>query len=95
MTKVLIILCAVMLAFCVIFFMAWRNASNERKELKARTKELEGTLNSVLGRLSAMEQAAKVTAENGRKANEKIDAMRSGDACRNALDVLSKRENLR
>lgn len=91
--KVLLIALAVLLAACAALFMAWRNAARERKWLRGQCAELEGTLHSVLTRLSQAEQAAKIAAENRKESDEKIDELHNGDACGNALDVLSKHKD--
>lgn len=92
--KVLLIAAAVLLAACAALFMAWRNAARERKQLRGRCAELEGTLHSVLTRLTQAEQAMKIAAENRKESDEKIDKLHNGDACGNALDVLSERKDI-
>lgn len=80
----------VLLAALVLAFMAWRNAARQRENLRANCAELAQTLRQVLERLSDMEQAVKLAADNRREADAKIDDLRTGDAGGNALDVLSK-----
>lgn len=86
-------LCAVigvLLAALVVTFMAWRNAARQRSDLRAKCAELAQTLRQVLERLSDMEQAVKLAADNRREADAKIEELHAGDAGGNALDVLSK-----
>lgn len=86
-----VIASAVLLAACALMFAAWRGADKDRKAAQARCAELEKSLYAAQARLDDAEQAAKIAAENRRTADEKIDALHSGDACGNAIDVLSER----
>lgn len=92
--KVLLIALAVLFFLCVMFFMAWRYANKERARLSKQCKSLRQTLHSVLTRLTQAEQAMKIAAENRKESDEKIDELHNGDACGNALDVLSKHKDI-
>ncbi|MBD5437729.1 MAG: hypothetical protein HDR37_04030 [Treponema sp.] len=86
----LLVALAVLALLCALCFMAWRNAARERRAALARCSELTSTLNQVLKRLSDVQSAAKIVADNRREADEKVEELHAGDAGGNALDVLSK-----
>lgn len=86
----LLVALAVVALLCVLCFMAWRNAARGRQAALARCAELTGTLNQVLTRLTEIERAAKIAADNRREADAKVEELHAGDAGGNALDVLSK-----
>ena len=86
----LVIAVALLALVAVLCFLAWRNAARGRQVALARCAELTGTLNQVLTRLTEIEQAAKIAADNRREADAKDEELHAGDAGGNALDVLSK-----
>ncbi len=90
MTRALIVCVIALAAACAVILLAWKKAARDRAALRKRCAEMEGTLHSVLTRLSQVEKAAKIAADNRREADAKIDALHSGDGVGNALDVLSK-----
>lgn len=74
-------------------FLVIRNLKAEMRVLKAQLATSEKEKDGFAKQVQRLTNAAEITAENEKEANEKIDEVYSGDAVDNALSGLSKHKN--
>lgn len=74
-------------------FLVIRNLKAEMRVLKAQLETSEKEKDGFAKQVQRLMSAAKITAENEKEANEKIDEVYSGDAVDNALSGLSKHKD--
>lgn len=74
-------------------FLVIRNLKAEMRVLKAQLATSEKEKDGFAKQVQRLANAAEITAENEKEANEKIDEVYSGDAVDNALSGLSKHKN--
>lgn len=74
-------------------FLVIRNLKAEMRVLKAQLETSEKEKDGFAKQVQRLTNAAEITTENEKEANEKIDEVYSGDAVDNALSGLSKHKN--
>ena len=76
-----------------VLLLVIRNLKSELKLVRAQLATTEKEKDGYAKLVQRLMSAAEITAENEKEANEKIDAVYSGDAVDNALSGLSKHKN--
>lgn len=74
----------------IILFLAFRITAEKLDLARLKNDEYEYTIKALKKENSALRESMKLIAENERKANEKIEALHTGDTVANAISGLSK-----
>lgn len=83
----------VLVSLIGVLLLVIRNLKNELKLIKTQLATSEKEKDGYAKQVQRLANAAEITAENEKEANEKIDEVYSGDAVDNALSGLSKHKN--
>lgn len=76
-----------------VLLLVIRNLKNEIKLIKTQLATSEKEKDGFAKQVQRLTNAAEITTENEKEANEKIDEVYSGDAVDNALSGLSKHKD--
>ena len=90
MTKFLLIIIAILAVVAGAFFFLWRISQEKQKKTQAELEQKKKELESALEQITKLKGTIEIMNKNRREADEKIDALNSGDPTGNALDELSK-----
>lgn len=90
MTKVFLIIIAVLLVAVAVLFLLWKLSKSESKRVKDELAVVKNQLESAANQMKKFEETLDIINHNRRKSDEKVDALNSGDSVGNALDELSK-----
>ena len=90
MTKFFLIGGAVMAAMIFVFVLVVRHLLSELRVLKCKLDATEKAKDEYAAQAARLANAVDVLKKNKDEANEKINALDSGDAVDNAIGVLSK-----
>jgi len=88
MTKVFLIIIAVLLAAVVVLFLLWKLSKSENKRVKDELAVTKGQLESAVNSIKNFESTLEIINKNRKETDEKIAALHEGDALGNALDWL-------
>lgn len=91
--KILIYAVLILLGAVIFLCVIIRNLKSELKLVRAQLATTEKEKDVYAKQVQRLTSAAKITAENEKEANEKIDEVYSGDAVDNALSGLSKHKD--
>ena len=90
MTKVFLIIIAILFVAVVVLFLMWKLSKSENKRVKDELAVTKNQLETAVKQAKKFEGTLEIMNENRKETDEKIDAMHSGDTVGNALDELSK-----
>lgn len=90
MTKVFLIIIAVLFVAVVVLFLLWKLSKSENKRVKDELAVTKNQLETAVKQAKKFEGTLEIMNENRKETDEKIDALHSGDTVANALDELSK-----
>lgn len=90
MTKVFLIIIAVLLVAVAVLFLLWKLSKSESKRVKDELAVVKNQLESAVSQMKKFEETLDIINHNRKESDEKIDALNSGDTVGNALDELSK-----
>ena len=90
MTKVFLIIIAVLLVAVAVLFLLWKLSKSESKRVKDELAVVKNQLESAVSQMKKFEETLEIVNHNRRESDEKVDALNSGDTVGNALDELSK-----
>ena len=90
MTKVFLIIIAVLLVAVVVLILLWKLSKSENKRVKDELAVTKNQLESAVSQMKKFEETLDIINHNRRESDEKVDALNSGDSVGNALDELSK-----
>ena len=90
MTKVFLIIIAVLFVAVVVLFLMWKLSKSENKRVKDELAVTKNQLESAVNQMKKFEETLDIINHNRRESDEKVDALNSGDSVGNALDELSK-----
>ena len=90
MTKVFLIIIAVLLVAVAVLFLLWKLSKSENKRVKDELAVTKNQLETAVKQAKKFEGTLEIMNENRKETDEKIDALHSGDSVGNALDELSK-----
>jgi len=92
MGKITLIGGAVLAAVIFVLGLVIRHLNSELRVLKCKQEATEKAKNEYAAQAARLTNAVDVLKKNKDEANEKINALDSGDAVDNAIGVLSKRK---
>ena len=90
MTKVFLIIIAVLFVAVVVLFLLWKLSKSENKRVKNELAVTKNQLETAVKQVKKIEETLDIVNHNRKETDEKIDAMHTGDSVGNALDELSK-----
>lgn len=90
MTKVFLIIIAILFVAVVVLFLLWKLSKSENKRVKDELAVTKNQLETAVKQAKKFEGTLEIMNENRKETDEKIDALHSGDTVGNALDELSK-----
>lgn len=90
MTKVFLIIIAILFVAVVVLFLLWKLSKSESKRVKDELAVTKNQLESAVSQMKKFEETLDIINHNRRESDEKVDALNSGDTVGNALDELSK-----
>lgn len=90
MTKVFLIIIAVLFVAVLVLFLLWKLSKSESKRVKDELAVTKNQLESAVNQMKKFEETLDIINHNRRESDEKVDALNSGDSVGNALDELSK-----
>lgn len=90
MTKVFLIIIAILFVAVVVLFLMWKLSKSESKRVKDELAVTKNQLESAVSQMKKFEETLDIINHNRRESDEKVDALNSGDSVGNALDELSK-----
>ena len=93
MIKFLLILCAILIFVCAVFFFLWRLGAAKGKAQKETIERLSKKVEEVNKENSRLEHTIDIIKNNRKDADEKIDSLHNGDAVDNALNELRNDKN--
>ena len=88
--KISLVAIVVLFAVLIISFLRIKSLKKKVSDFSEMYEAQKNYSKRLEGRVSLLETELKVKSENRRDADEKIDALHSGDATNNALDELRK-----
>jgi len=90
MTKVFLIIIAVLFVAVVVLFLLWKLSKSENKRVKDELAVTKNQLEIAVKQVKKIEETMDIVNHNRKETDEKIDALHSGDTVDNALSELSK-----
>ena len=90
MTKVFLIIIAILFVAVVVLFLMWKLSKSESKRVKDELAVTKNQLESAVNQMKKFEETLDIVNHNRKESDEKIDALHTGDSVANALDELSK-----
>lgn len=90
MTKVFLIIIAILFVAVVVLFLMWKLSKSENKRVKDELAVTKNQLESAVNQMKKFEETLDIVNHNRKESDEKVDALNSGDSVGNALDELSK-----
>ena len=90
MTKVFLIIIAVLFVAVVVLFLLWKLSKTENKRVKDELAVTKNQLETAVKQVKKIEETLEIVNHNRKETDEKIDALHTGDSVANALDELSK-----
>ena len=90
MTKVFLIIIAVLFVAVVVLFLLWKLLKSENKRVKDELAVTKNQLETAVKQVKKIEETLDIVNHNRKETDEKIDALHSGDTVDNALSELSK-----
>ena len=90
MTKVFLIIIAVLFVAVVVLFLLWKLSKSENKRVKDELAVTKNQLETAVKQVKKIEETLDIVNHNRKETDEKIDALHTGDSVANALDELSK-----
>lgn len=90
MTKIFLIIIAVLFVALVVLFLLWRLSKSENKRVKDELAVTKNQLETAVKQVKKIEETLEIVNHNRKETDEKIDALHSGDTVGNALAELSK-----
>ena len=90
MTKIFLIIIAVLFVALVVLFLLWRLSKTENKRVKDELAVTKNQLETAVKQVKKIEETLEIVNHNRKETDEKIDALNSGDTISNALNELSK-----
>ena len=90
MTKVFLIIIAVLFVAVVVLFLLWKLSKSENKRVKDELAVTKNQLETAVKQVKKFEGTIDIMNQNRKETDEKIDALHTGDSVGNALDELSK-----
>ncbi len=93
MIYMFIVLLFISFSFSVIFYVLFKNTSDELEETKHVMNEIINTNHVLMQQLDSLHKEEKIKADNKKVENEKINNLHDGDTVANVITVLSKCKN--
>lgn len=90
MTKVFLIIIAILFVAVVVLFLMWKLSKSENKRVKDELAVTKNQLETAVKQVKKIEETLDIVNHNRKETDEKIDALHTGDSVANALDELSK-----
>lgn len=90
MTKVFLIIIAILFVAVVVLFLMWKLSKSENKRVKDELAVTKNQLESAVSQMKKFEETLEIVNHNRKESDEKIDALHTGDSVANALNELSK-----
>ena len=90
MTKVFLIIIAVLFVAVVVLFLLWKLSKTENKRVKDELAVTKNQLETAVKQVKKIEETLDIVNHNRKETDEKIDTLHTGDSVANALDELSK-----
>lgn len=90
MTKVLLIIIAVLAVIAVVFLLLWRISKAKLKQTENELAYTRKELSESIAAQVKLEATLEIINQNRNQADEKIENLHTGDVLGNALDGLSK-----
>lgn len=90
MTKVFLIIIAILFVAVVVLFLLWKLSKSENKRVKDELAVTKNQLESAVNQMKKFGETLDIINHNRKESDEKIDALHTGDSVANALDELSK-----
>ena len=90
MSNIVLVIIGCLLLIIIGLYIAFKTVSEKLTLANLKNAEYEYTLETLENENAALLKGTKLIADNERKANEKIEALHSGDSIANAINGLSK-----
>lgn len=93
MTKLFLILLAMLFITNSIFFFLWKFAKEKQEETQWKLEEANKYIAKAIREQAKLESTIQILSKNRKEADEKINNLHDGDSISNALNELRKRES--
>lgn len=90
MTKVFLIIIAILFVAVVVLFLMWKLSKSENKRVKDELAVTKNQLASAVSQVNKIDETLEIINHNRKETDEKIAALHEGDALGNALNWLSE-----